>query len=356
MAYASITKPELHFNTLTYVGNAASSRAMTGVGFQPDMTWIKNRDDGSRYHVLADVVRGVNGSGGMKLLYPNDNQPQNTTDTANIKTLDSDGFTIGSDNNVNKNSAKHVAWNWKAGNAQGSSNTDGSTNTTYTSVNATAGFSISQYAGSGSLATVGHGLGAAPEMVLIKSSSHTENWTVLHTGLGAGYYGYMNSSNAFGGSGSNTSMFNNTAPTNSVFTVNTDGAVNGSGKTYMAYCFKSIKGYSKMGSYTGNQNANGNFVYLGFEPALIIFKNTGANENWAMFDNKRDTYYNPVTKFLQPNDSAADNNSLVDFLSNGFKLRQNEYRMTQSNTIIYMAFAKHPLVANVGSSIPATAR
>ena len=202
MAYASITKPSLHFNTVTYTGNAASSRAITGVGFQPDWVWIKNIDDGTRYHVSADVVRGANGSGGMNLLYPNDNQAQNTTDTANIKTLDSDGFTIGSDNNVNKNNNSHVAWSWKAGNSAGSANNDGTTTSTVTT-NTTAGFSIIKYTGNTGTNSIGHGLGVTPSFFITKGYGGTHGWIGWHQDLAGGSgindrYVYFDSNNAAG--------------------------------------------------------------------------------------------------------------------------------------------------------------
>jgi hypothetical protein len=349
MAYAAISKPSLHFNTKIYTGNAGT-QSITGVGFQPDLVWTKARNLGA-YHMWTDVVRGA-----TKIIQSNTSTAEQTFATG-LTSFDSDGFTAGNSDDINGN-YNYASWNWKAGTGQGSSNTDGSTNTTYTSVNTTAGFSISTYAGSGSLATVGHGLGAAPEVVLIKSTSHAENWVMYHKSIGAGKYLYLNNSDAAGpNSGTNTSIFNNTAPTNSVFTVNTDGTSNGSGKNYVAYCFAEKKGYSKFGSYTGNGNADGTFVYTGFKPAWVLTKETPNTSSWDMHDNKRDPH-NVCNKYLLAEDGGAEGTTdILDFCSNGFKFRTTNGDRNQSGvTYIFMAFAEEPLVANVGQSIPATAR
>jgi hypothetical protein len=354
MAYTTINKSTSYFNTKLYTGDGGTNNAQTGVGFKPDWLWLKRRD-GSANHFAADIVRGTYADG-YKLIVPNDTDAQ--ADYTYVKSLDSDGFTLGSTNaNVNGNSNTYVGWSWLAGGSQGSSNTDGSTNTTYTSVNTTAGFSISTYAGTGSAATIGHGLGVAPKVVLIKSTSHTENWVMYHASLGAGKYIYLNNADGAGpGSGTNTSIFNNTAPTSSVFTVNTDGTSNGSGKNYVAYCFAEKTGYSKFGSYTGNGNTDGMFVYTGFKPALIILKHSNSNgNNWRIIDNKRDPD-NVTQKELYPSTNDAEGSSdRMDLLSNGFKLRSSGSPVNDGE-YIYMAFAEEPLVANVGQSIPATAR
>ena len=349
MAYSGISKPSLHFNTKLYTGNG-STNAQTGVGFQPDWVWIKSRSQAVN-HYGFDAVRGA-----TKGLSQNINNAESTRDSTWFNSFDSDGFTIGSEANINNNASTYASWNWKA-NGQGSSNTDGSTNTTYTSVNTTAGFSISTYAGSGSLATIGHGLGVAPKVVLIKSTSHVENWVMYHASLGAGKYIYLNVTDASGpSSGTNTSIFNNTAPTNSVFTVNTDGTSNGSGKNYIAYCFAEKKGYSKFGSYTGNGNANGTFVYTGFKPSWFMLKKTDGANSWYMYDNKRPGF-NVNDDALLADTSDAEFSSNIDFLSNGVKIRTSGTGENASGSnFIYMAFAEEPLVANVGSGIPATAR
>ena len=353
MAYTTINKHTDHFNTKLYTGTG-SSNAITGVGFQPDLVWLKSRS-AAWDHEWYDAVRGA----GYSISSVNSNaqgsSPQGVT------AFDSDGFTVGTRSGANENNSTYASWNWKA-NGQGSSNTDGSTNTTYTSVNSTAGFSISTYAGTGSAATIGHGLGAAPEVVLIKCTTHTENWVMYHKSLnssGAGTYIYLNTTAASGGSGSNTSIFNNTAPTSSVFTVNTDGVSNGSGKSYVAYCFKEKPGYSKFGSYKGNGSTDGTFVYTGFKPAFVIYKGAiGANaaDNWEMADNKRSPH-NGVENVLYPNLGNAEGTGVttrMDLLSNGFKMRTGATDYNGSGqTYIYMAFGQSLVGSN---NVPCTAR
>ena len=355
MAYAGITKPSLHFNTKLYTGNGTTDNPQTGVGFKPDWLWLKRRD-GSANHFAADVVRGTYADG-YKLLVPNDTDAQ--ADYTYVKSLDSDGFTLGSTNaNVNGNSNTYVGWSWLAGGSQGSSNTDGSTNTLYTSVNTTAGLSISTYTGTGSAATIGHGLGAAPEVVIIKCTTASENWVMYNKNLGAGKYIFPNTTAVVGpSSGTNTSYFNNTAPTSSVFSVGNDGGTNNSGGGYVAYCFKEKKGYSKFGTYTGNGASDGAFVYTGFKPGLIIVKCTDTTSNWVIEDSKR-IGYNEANYHLYPNlTNQEGTNYFIDQLSNGFKIRGSANDTNGSNgAYIYMAFAAEPLVANVGQSIPATAR
>ena len=349
MAYTTINKSTDYFNTKLYAGNSGTNN-ITGVGFQPDWTWIKKRNvTGS--HSLFDAVRGV-----TKLISTNSNGAESTL-SGGLTSFDSDGFTVGSDSDVNQNLL--VSWNWKAGGGQGSSNTDGSINTTYTSVNTTAGFSISLYTGSGSAATIGHGLGAAPEIVIIKCTTHTENWVMYHKRLnssGAGTYIFPNTNAAAGGSGSNTSYFNNTAPTSSVFSVGNDGGTNSSGKTYVAYCFKEKTGYSKFGSYTGNGADDGTFVYTGFKPAFILVKVTGAADNWTLWDNKRGLT-NVVKPMLRAETNQVESNSgsyQVDILSNGFKWRSNDSKINgNGSNYIYMAFGQSLVGSN---NVPCTAR
>jgi len=348
MAYTTINKSTDYFNTKLYTGTG-STNAITGVGFQPDWTWIKNRD-GTDDHKTFDAVRGV-----TKVLKTNTTGPE-TTDSNTLSAFGTDGFTVGSDGGVNGNGDNFASWNWKAGTGQGSPNTDGSINTSYTSVNTTAGFSISKYAGYGSASTVGHGLGAAPEVIIIKSTTHTENWVMYHKGLnpsGAGNYIYFNNA-AVGGSGSNTSIFNNTAPTSSVFSVNTDGVSNGSGKSYVAYCFKEKPGYSKFGTYVGNGNADGTFVYTGFKPAFVLVKRyDGAGLSWRFFDSKRN--YNGDREFMYVNLSDSEvGGDNMDFLSNGFKNRNTSgHQNGNGDDYIYMAFGQSLVGTN---NIPATAR
>jgi len=347
MAYSSIVKPSVYFNTKLYTGNG-SVRTETGVGFQPDMVWIKDRT-GTNNHEINDAVRGANYQ-----IYPNLANAQ-TNAGGHLTAFASDGFTLGTDGATNTNNSNYVSWNWKAGTGQGSSNTDGSINTTYTSVNTTAGFSISTYTGTGSNATIGHGLGVAPKMIIIKSRSHAKDWTVYHASLGNTKWLELSGS---AGEQTNSNRWNNTSPTNQVFSVGVDSGINGSGYTYVAYCFAEKTGYSKFGSYVGNGNADGTFVYTGFKPAFVMTKKTSGTSSWDMHDTKRDTF-NVATKHLLAEDTGAEGSTVVlDILSNGFKFRtSNGDRNASGATYIFMAFAEEPLVANSGSNgVPATAR
>ena len=347
MAYATISKPSLHFNTKIYAGNG-SSNAQTGVGFQPDFFWCKSTSNGEN-HTLIDVVRGV----GYGLTSNTDAVQYSGT---NFGSFDSDGFTwSGNLGSGNENGQTYVSWNWKAGGGQGSSNTAGSINTTYTSVNTTAGFSVSQYTGTGSNATIGHGLGVAPSMVITKQLGQSRDWAVYYRAMGAG--NYMNLNGSGGETGSST-HWNNTDPTTTVFSVGTADQTNKSAGVYVAYCFAEIKGYSKMGVYVGNGNADGPFVYTGFKPAWIMWKKHNAsNEGWMMWDNKR-SVDNPNNKYVTADGSGANSTrDTFDMLSNGFKIRTTNGDSNQSGSnYYYIAFAEEPLVANVGSSIPTTAK
>jgi len=351
MAYTTINKSSDYFNTKLYTGDGASTLAITGVGFQPDWVWTKCRTI-SHNHVLSDAVRGA-----TKVLRSNQNAAESTI-TAGLKSFDSDGFTLGNWDNVNDNSATFASWNWKA-NGQGSSNTDGSINTTYTSVNTTAGFSISQYTGNSTNgATVGHGLGAVPEMLIGKDLSDTSGWGVWHKDLtNAGYRLNLSTTD---GQSDDTALFggsSRTAPTSSVFTLGSGAGLNGSNANIM-YAFTSIKGYSKFGSYVGNGNADGAFIYTGFKPAFIMYKKSSGTGRWSMRDNKRDPF-NVATKGLEANGSSTENTGSnywdLDMLSNGFKLRTTEQETNQSGqTFIYMVFAEAPLVGT--NNTPCTAR
>ena len=347
MAYASITKPSLHFNTVTYTGNG-STQSITGVGFQPDWSWIKERGAGNN-HELYDVVRGV-----TKRIYSDLTNVEDTNSTG-LTAFGTDGFTLGGAGGTNNNSDTYVAWNWKAGTGQGSSNTDGSINTTYTSANTTAGFSISKYTGTGSNATIGHGLGVAPSMVITKQLGQSRDWAVYYRAMGAGNYMNLNAS---GGETGSSTHWNNTDPTNQVFSVGTADQTNKSAGVYVAYCFAEIKGYSRIDRYVGNGNANGPFVYTGFKPAWIMWKKHNAsNEGWMMWDNKR-SVDNPNDKYMTADGSGGDSTrDTFDMLSNGFKIRTSNGDSNQDNSnYYYIAFAEEPLVANVSSSIPATAK
>ena len=347
MAYISF-QPQDYFNTKLYTGNG-STNAITGVGFQPDWVWVKNRTDASTNHLVTDAVRAA-----TKCLFPNLTNAEVTEANA-LQSFNSDGFTLGSDSSVNTNTKNWVSWNWRA-NGAGSSNTDGSITSTV-SANTTSGFSIVQYTGnSTSGATVGHGLGVAPKAIILKSSTHAERWVVGHDGMDSSspwnYFMHLEASDA---RRTNSNRWNNTAPTSSVFTLGNEDQVNGA-KTFIAYCFAEKTGFSKFGEYTGNGNADGSFIYTGFKPAFVIIKlySTGA-ENWRMFDNKR-IGYNPNNYKLYPSLTSAEGTSdLIDLYSNGFKPRSTSVEFNGSgNGYIYMAFAEHPLVSSNG--VPAVAR
>ena len=340
---AQINKPSDYFNTKLYTGNG-STQSITGVGFQPDWVWIKNRDD-SYNNALFDAVRGV-----TKFLASN-NSDAEQTNANELTAFGTDGFTTGNANRTNNNNDSFTSWNWLASNTT-ASNTDGSITSTV-SANTTSGFSVVSYTGTGSNATVGHGLGSVPKMIIVKDRSAAKNWTIYHIGVGNDKDILLDVTNA-----ENTSTaWNNTTPTSSVFSIGTLGNVNTSSNNYITYCFAEKKGYSKFGSYTGNGNADGTFIYTGFKPAWVMIKqSSGSGTSWNIWDNKR-LGYNTKNYQLEANTNVAENTSLERLLitSNGFKcLTDNAQINGSGNTYIYMAFAENPLVGT--NNIPATAR
>ena len=346
MAYSINAKD--YFNTKLYTGTG-SSNAIAGVCFQPDWVWMKRRD-GTSSHRLCDAVRGA-----TKLLQSSAQDAEQTgADT--LTSFDSDGFTLGADAapyNVNVSGQSMVAWSWKA-NGQGSSNTDGSINTTYTSANTTAGISISKYTGTGANATVGHGLGVAPKMIMFKNLDTSTAWDVYFKDVGQGRRLFLDQSVSFNTS---TNYMNDTYPTSTVFSVGNADNTNKSGSPMIAYCFADVIGYQKIGSWSGNGNASGPMIYTGFKPAFILSKNSNRNENWLIHDNKRGTE-NPNQIKLSPNDTSADSTNsafALDFLSNGFKIRTTDTALNQSGELYaYLAIAAAPLVGS--NNIPCTAR
>jgi len=341
MAYTTINKPSDYFNTKLYTGTG-SSNSVTGVGFQPDMTWFKHRN-GTSEHNIYDAVRGA-----TKRIIPNDNSAEGTQSNG-LSAFGSDGFTVVDSNATNLNNETYASWNWKA-NGAGSANTDGSINSTV-SVNQTAGFSIVKWTGTQSLGTVGHGLNSVPKMIIIKNTSALENWIVYHNSLGNTKNLYLDATNA---EHTRSDTFNNTSPTSSVFTVNTATGVNKTGSTMIAYCFAEKTGYSKIGSYVGNASDDGTFIFTGFKPAFVIIKCSTSVESWVLVDNKR-LGYNPDNNVLKPDTSgveATDND--VDLLSNGFKIIRNTgYVNASGNTFTYMAFGQSLVGDN---NVPCTAR
>ena len=345
MAYTTIKKPSDYFNTKLYTGTGASA-SITGVGFQPDWVWIKSRTSAD-WHILTDAIRGATIE-----IYTNANNGDNTN-VNQLTSFDSDGFSLGGANDTGRSGENFVAWNWLGANGT-ANNTDGSITSTV-SANTTSGFSIATYTGNNTNAqTIGHGLGVAPKVYIIKRRDSTSAWGVYHGSLGANKYLQLESTNA---AATDTGIWNNTAPTSSVLSIGNAGYFNNaSGGTYVCYAFADVKGFSKFGSYTGNGNADGTFVYTGFKPAWVMVKRTDTTSDWNIMDNKRAVSFNPNTKELYANSESAEatgGQTIRDFLSNGFKLRGTSGGTNASGgTYIYMAFAEEPLVGDN----PATAR
>ena len=345
-AYISF-QPSDFFNTKLYTGTG-SSNAITGVGFQPDFVWTKNRDSTDN-HNLFDAVRGAT-------KYISTNLPSTQATTAeSLKSFDSDGFTVGTWGDTNGNTEDYASWNWKAGTTTGIGSGD-ITPTGY-SFNTTAGFSIVAYTGtlSGSgIATVPHGLGVAPKMVITKSLSDSREWYVQHPALTTpSYYVYFSTNAAEANGAGNGTM---SAPTSTVFDTNWGSGLNESGQTYIAYCFAEKKGYSKFSSYTGTGNADGAFVYTGFRPAFLIIKSVGLN-GWFLFDDKR-IGYNAFNSAFESDGNFAETSTTtypLDILSNGFKPRHLSAAFNSSGQkYLYMAFAEFPWVSS--NSIPTVAK
>jgi hypothetical protein len=339
MAYSSIVKPSDYFNTKLYTGNGGT-QSITGVGFQPDFNWTKGRNVGT-FHMLTDAVRGA-----TKVVQSNTNTAEQTF-ASGLTSFDSDGFTAGNSDDINGN-YNYASWNWLGANGT-ASNSDGSITSTV-SANTTAGFSIVKWTSSTGADTVGHGLGVTPQVVISKTRSVSNNWTV-HTTIidGSNDYLFLNTTDASGNS-------SYAVPTSSIFNFNY-----GSSTDLISYVFAQKKGYSKFGSYTGNGNADGPFVYTGFKPAFVMIKRTdAAGHFWHIYDNKRSSSggSNIIDDVLYPNRSDAEySGDKLDIISNGIKFRSGNTDINASGgTYIYMAFAEEPLVANVGQSIPATAR
>ena len=356
MAYTTINKPNQYFNTIIYTGDGASPRSLTGVGFKPDLVYIRNRDQAGSW-AWYDAVRGTGASKNFST--DSTGAEGSGGDAAGygfLSAFNTDGFSVTTGsvayNIVNQSTIKYVAWNWLASNTT-TSNTSGTISSTV-SVNQTAGFSIVSYTGTGANATIGHGLGAAPKMVICKTRSTSADWYVYHASMGTNKNIYLNTN---GASTTSNLWWNNTAPTSTVFSVGDQTGNNGSGITLIAYCFAEIRGYSKFSSYTGNGSTNGTFIYTGFKPAFVLIKSSSSAENWHIFDDMRNTF-NPADKDVRPNTNGAETTSSlsnIDFLSNGFKLRNSDADYNGSvTTYIYMAFAENPFVSS--TLIPTTAR
>jgi len=341
--YTTIDDPGLYFNTKLYNGTG-SSNAITGVGFQPDFTWIKRRNVATAHHLHNAI------SGATKVLNSNTVNAE-STDAQKLSSFDSDGFTVGTNGDANNSSGTFASWNWKA-NGAGSANTDGTISSTV-SVNTTSGFSIVSYTGTGSAATVGHGLGSAPSVIFYKNRSESQNWRVVTTAIDGSLDNlFLNTTDAK----SDDSI---TVPSSTVFTIDGSTQTNKSSQNIIAYCFAEKKGFSSMGSYIGNGNADGTFIYTGFKPAFFLGKRTNSTGEWFLLDNRRSNSFNPQDRILEPNSNSADISGAsykYDFVSNGIKIRTTSgaYGNGNGDTFIYMAFAEQPFTTSTG--VPATAR
>ena len=345
MAYTTINKHTDHFNNKLWTGNG-STQYITGVNHTPDFVWIKKRTDADGARIF-DTIRGA-----TKGIFTNSTAAETTVATE-LSAFGSDGYTLGASDAVNGNTKQYVGWNWKAGGATGSSNSDG-TITSTVSANTTAGFSIVSYTGNAtSGATIGHGLGAVPKMIITKNrdqSSGSQDWCVYHVGMGGTKAMFLNLTNS---PDTNAKYFNDTTPTSSVFTVGNNLGTNGSGDNMIAYCFAEKTGFSKIGSYTGNGSSDGTFVYTGFKPTFVLTKGNSSGENWFIHDGARNPS-NPTNKYLRPNlNNAEGSYDHLDLLSNGFK--SISAGSTNGNNVeqIYLAIGQSLVGSN---NVPCTAR
>jgi len=347
---ANLTEPAIisgedYFNTVLWSGNGASSRGITGVSHAPDFVWIKTRNQANE-HSLFDSVRGV-----AKDLESNSNAIEQANNVYGyITSFDSDGFTVepGTSGSalVNESGNTFVAWNWKAGTSVSGNTTGSGTAKTYTgSANTEAGFSIIKYVGNGTSGhTIPHNLGAVPKMIIAKNLDQADDWAVYHNGIGAGNYLKLNESD---GSASAAQVWNDTTPSDSVFSVGSNHQTNATDEDYIAYCFADIDQYCKAGSYIGNSNADGTYVHLNFRPAWVMIKEAGASGFWMITDNKVYPNNDGNTRSLAANDTGSETTisnrgNEVDFLSNGFKIRASTGDMGASNIHIFLAFAEQP--------------
>jgi len=352
MAYTPIDDSEAHFQTKLYTGNGTDDTAITLDGAEdmaPDFVWIKKRNSAEN-HVLFDTVRTA-----TKYLFADTNAAE-ATDTGSLKAFTSDGFTLGTAGRSNNNTNTFAAWCWKAGTTSGISGSADITPSAY-SISQAAGMSIVKYTGStGATRTVLHGLGSAPDMIFIKMlTGGTNGWIVGGNNIVSNWGGVLvlnNTAAIF-----TNAYFGGAVPNSTTFSISNTSEVN-SANTHIAYCFRSIQGFSKFGSYIGNANDNGTFVYTGFKPAFVIIKKRDGSDGWNMWDNKINPF-NEVTKFLSPDSNEAEqtgsSDHQLDFLSNGFKCRESGGETNGSGgNYIYLAWAEAPFVNSNG--VPCNAR
>ena len=347
MAYTTIDDPSAYFQAKGYAGNSVDNTAITNDGnsnLQPDLIWF------ARYDTPGDKFLLNSSTGVTKFLISSGTDAEGTS-TSIVKSFDTNGFSVGTNSNSNSSSSNYVAWQWKANGGTTSSNTDGSITSTV-QANQDAGFSIVTYTTAGSTATIGHGLGAKPDVILLKKRNGAISWYVRHVSTGTSYLNLNLTSAAVSNP---TATWTTTEPTTSVYSIGTSSDFNINGGEYLAYCFAEKQGYSKFGKYVGNGSTDGSFIYTGFKPAVVILKRTDSAKNWNIItgatiqENVIDERFNLNLGNIQ---SVSD---WADFVSNGFKLRTTNAAINASGgTYIYMAFAENPFTTSTG--IPTTAR
>ena len=360
MAYTTIDDPSKYFDVTLWTGDGGA-RTITGLNHKPDLIWTKPRNK-TYNHMWSDSSRGFNAN---SELGSNSTAAEGglSAETYGYKSgHTSDGWTMvdgtdtsdnQEDGNTNEPNVNYVGWTWAANGGTRTTNTESGNNPAggY-QANTTAGFSVVDYTGTGGAGTMAHGLGAVPDTIWVKNIDQSDNWAIYTSAKGNTHYGIFNT---YGNWEDDDTVWNDTSPTSTVFTVGTSHLTNADGEKYLAYCFTNIQGYQKHGKYTGNGNADGPFVYTGFKPAYLWVKYDGNGENWRLYDNKRSTFNEmDDTLVIQDTNAEATNNDL-DFLSNGFKLRSTDSNSNGSGaTIYYYAVAEHPFVSSKG--VPCTAR
>jgi hypothetical protein len=327
----STTLANKQFDATLYTGTGSALTVTNAGAFKPDLVWYKDRSAASS-NALFDAIRGVD-----KWLTSNGTDAEATI--SGVSAFNSNGFSLGTNAGGNFSGRSYVAWQWKGGNGT-VSNTAG-TITSTVSANTTAGISIVNYVGTGANATVGHGLGAAPKLIIVKARSSVVAWPVYHASIGNGNFLLLNATDA---SSATTTAWNSTTPTSTVFSIGASSGTNISSTSHIAYCFAEVAGFSKFGSYTGNGSADGPFVFLGLRARWILVKRTDVARDWVLIDTAR-APYNLVEPQLFPNSSAAEDTTVdpADILSNGFKLRTTDASWNASGgTYVYAAFAEAP--------------
>ena len=355
MAYTTIDDGSAYFHAQLFTGNDATDRAITNDAnagdFKPDWLWLKNRDSAST-NMTFDSSRLTSSEATLSLRANATNAEADKVDV--FGGFETDGFTVdGSDSDTNSNGHKFVAWQWKANGGTTASNTAGDITTTV-QANTTAGFSIFTYTGTGTDGdTIGHGLGAVPNWIWIKARSIANDQTIYHSANTSAPETEFLAMQGTDATSDSSTRWSDTAPTSTLITLGNNAGVNGNTYTYVGYAFAEKQGYSKFGKYTGNNDADGTFVYTGFKPAWLMVKRSSAVQGWLIWDSKRASV-NTASAPLTANETSSEDTPDADLLSNGFKLRTADTSNNAASTYIYMAFAEHPFVSSEG--VPTTAR